>query len=138
MDNIWEIITTVLNFIFGHLFIWNMLFAIVIVFFERRNPKSVWAWLLLLVFIPILGFVFYLLLGQDMRKQKMFKMKELEDHLSEAIRQQEDQIKSKELEKLDADVSGYTDLIMYNLETSGAVLTDDNDIDIPEDIIHFV
>lgn len=130
MDNIWEIITAVLNFIFGHLFIWNMLFAIVIVFFERRNPKSVWAWLLLLVFIPILGFVFYLLLGQDMRKQKMFKMKELEDHLSEAIRQQEDQIKSKELEKLDADVSGYTDLIMYNLETSGAVLTDDNDIDI--------
>ncbi len=29
---------------------WNMLFAIAIVFFERRDPKSVWAWLLLLFF----------------------------------------------------------------------------------------
>ncbi len=41
---------------------WNMLFAIAIVFFERRDPKSVWAWLLLLFFLPGIGFVFYLFL----------------------------------------------------------------------------
>lgn len=130
MENVWEITKTVLDFIFGHLFLWNMIFAIVIVFFQRRDPKSVWAWLLLLYFIPILGFVFYLLLGVDMHKRKMFKIKELEDHLNEAIRQQESQLKSKKLEEKDQDISGYTDLIMYNLETSGAMLTDDNDIDI--------
>lgn len=130
MENVWEITKTVLDFIFGHLFLWNMIFAIVIVFFQRRDPKSVWAWLLLLYFIPILGFVFYLLLGVDMHKRKMFKIKELEDHLNEAIRQQESQLKSKKLEEKDRDISGYTDLIMYNLETSGAMLTDDNDIDI--------
>lgn len=129
MENVWEIVRMVLEYLFGHLFIWNMLFAIIIVFFERRDPKSVWAWLLLLFFIPFLGFIFYLLLGQNMRKRKMFKIKEVEDHLNEAIRQQEYKIKTKELEQLDADVSGYTDLIMYNLETSDAVLTDDNDID---------
>ena len=60
MEAAWEMTKTALDFIFGHLFIWNMIFAVIIVFFQRRDPKSVWAWLLLLVFIPILGFVFYL------------------------------------------------------------------------------
>ena len=45
-----------INFIF-----WNGVFAIIIVFFQRRDPKSVWAWLLLLYFVPVLGFVLYLL-----------------------------------------------------------------------------
>ena len=62
---------------------WNMLFAIAIVFFERRDPKSVWAWLLLLFFLPGIGFVFYLFLGVDLRKRKMFQEKELEDNIHE-------------------------------------------------------
>lgn len=130
MDTALEILQAVGGFLFGHLLIWNMLFAIIIVFFERREPKSVWAWLLLLYFIPILGFVFYLLLGTDMHKRKMFRIKEYEDHLSEAIRQQEHQLKNRKLEELDSNIAGYTDLIVYNLESCGAMLTGNNDIDI--------
>ena len=65
----------------------NLLLGVAIVFFERKSPKSVWAWLLLLYFLPVVGFVFYLLLGADMKKRKMFRIKEVEDHISEAIRQ---------------------------------------------------
>lgn len=130
MENALEITKEILTFLMRHLWIWNMLFAVVIVFFERRDPKSVWAWLMLLFFIPLLGFVLYLLLGQNMRKQKMFRLKEVEDQLSEAIRQQEHQIKTREFGPLDAEIEGYLDLIMYNLENSGAMLTSDNDIDI--------
>ncbi|MDE7270052.1 MAG: cardiolipin synthase, partial [Acetatifactor sp.] len=54
---------------------------------------------------------------------------EVEDRLNEAIRQQEHQLKLKEYGAQDEDIGGFTDLIMYNLETSGAVLSDDNDID---------
>lgn len=129
MENTWEIVRTISGYFFDHLLIWNMLFAIIIVFFQRRDPKSVWAWLLLLYFVPVLGFVFYLLLGQDFHKRKMFRMKELEDHLSEAIRQQEHRLKTASLDELDEEIKDYTDLIMYNLETSGAVLTNDNDVD---------
>lgn len=130
MDTALEILQAVGSFLFGHLLIWNMLFAIIIVFFERREPKSVWAWLLLLYFIPFLGFVFYLLLGTDMHKRKMFRTKEYEDHLSEAIRQQEYQLKNRRLEELDSNIAGYMDLIVYNLESCNAMLTDNNDIDI--------
>lgn len=130
MNNVLEIAREAAQFLIGHMLIWNMLFAIVIVFFERRNPKSVWAWLLLLVFIPFLGFVFYLLLGQDMHKRKMFRIKAVEDELGKAVKEQENRLKTRELERRDSGIDGFTDLVLYNLETSGAVFTDDNDIDI--------
>lgn len=129
MEAVLDTVLSVLHFLSGHILFWNMLFAIMIIFFQRRDPKSVWAWLLLLFFIPGLGFVFYLLLGTDLHKRKMFKIKEVEDQLSEAIRQQEHTLKTKRVEELGENISSYTDLIMYNLETSGAVLTDDNDVD---------
>ena len=50
----------------------NIIFAIILIFFERRNPTSTWAWLLILFFIPIIGFFMYLLFAQDMRKKKLF------------------------------------------------------------------
>jgi cardiolipin synthase len=130
MEIVWSDIGTVIAFLFNHLFLWNLLFAIVIVFFQRRDPKSVWAWLLLLYFIPILGFVFYMLAGADMHKRKMFRIKEVEDYLNEAIRQQENKLKINENQKLDAHITDYADLVMYNLETTGAMLTEDNDVDI--------
>lgn len=124
-----EIIGAVIRFFFEHLIIWNMLFAIIIVFFERRNPKSVWAWLLLLYFIPVLGFVFYLFLGTDMHKRKMFRIKEVEDNLNDMIHRQEYNLKTGSPETVNSDISGYTDLVMYNLETNGAMLSDENDVD---------
>lgn len=119
---------SVSEIICNHLFVWNMLFAIVIVFFQRRDPKSVWAWILLLYFVPVLGFLFYLLLGQDMRKRKIFRAKELEDRISVEIRQQAHHL--REAESSQEEIGDFRDLILYNLETSGAVLTEDNDIDI--------
>ena len=38
-----------------HLFIINLVFSILIIFFQRRDPTTVWAWLLLLYFLPGLG-----------------------------------------------------------------------------------
>lgn len=133
MEGIWENFVKLADLFLSHLFVWNLLFAVIIVFFQRREPRSVWAWLLLLYFIPILGFVFYLLLGQDMHKRRMFRIKELEDQLNEAIRQQEYQLKSMRMEDLDEEIQEYTDLILYNLNTAGAVVTGDNDVDIITD-----
>jgi len=121
------------NTIMQNIVFLNLIFSVIIVFFERKTPKSVWAWLLLLHFLPVVGFVFYLLLGTDMKKRKMFRIKEVEDHISDAIRQQEYQLKSLKIEDLDSDISNYTDLILYNLKTSGAVVTSDNDVDILTD-----
>ena len=130
MSEVFEIVKTGIDFFCSHLVFFNMLFAIAIVFFQRRDPKSVWAWLLLLYFIPVLGFVFYLLLGQDMHKRKMFRIKEVEDHISKDIRQQEYRLRSRDVQEMDDSIRGYEDLVMYNLEAGEAMLTKDNDVDI--------
>lgn len=108
----------------------NLFFSVVIVFFQRRDPKAVWTWLLVLYFIPIFGFFLYLLLCQDYRKSKMFRIKAVEDKLRYPVESQEEFLRvdgSCLPERLRHD---FEDLVLYNLETSGAVLTLDNTLDI--------
>ena len=126
METFWRVATIILG---SALFV-NLFFAIVIVFFEHRDPKSVWAWLLLLFLLPGVGFVFYLLLGMDMNKRKMFREKELEDNLGEILRAQRYQLKNSNEDGSAGDRKEYMDLIMYNMETADAVLLPDNDIDV--------
>ncbi len=129
-------ISTVLQvgiYVLGAMLFVNMLFAIVIVFFERRSPKSVWAWLLVLFLMPDVGFIFYLFLGMDLHKQKMFREKELEDNLHEIIKDQQLTLRKQAIDQPDRDIAGYTDLAVYNMETADAVLFDGNDVDILTD-----
>ena len=58
-----------------HLLYINLVFSIIIIFFQRRDPRSVWTWLLALYFIPVFGIIFYLLFGQDLKKSRMFKVR---------------------------------------------------------------
>ena len=117
----------------GKLFILNILLAITIVFFERRDPKTIWTWLLVLYFLPVLGFFLYLLLGQDMRKSKMFKNKELEDALQSAVIKQEQRAKSKQIFQKSEALSRYHDLVLYNLKAAKSVYTDDNEVEVYTD-----
>ena len=116
------------DFVSSHMVLWNFLFSIVIVFFQRKDPRSAWAWLLVLNALPGIGFLLYLLAGTDMHKRKMFKIKEIEDQVSEAVHRQEYSVRSRELEEQDPRLQGFSDLVYYNLSSVGAVLTDDNEV----------
>ena len=53
--------------------------TIIIVLLENRSPLKTISWILVLIFLPIFGFVVYLVFGQSFRKRKMFSMKGLGD-----------------------------------------------------------
>ncbi|MCI9024887.1 MAG: cardiolipin synthase [Dorea sp.] len=127
-DTAGESFLTAYRWTMEHLFVINIIFSLIIIFFRRRNPTTVWAWLLLLYFVPILGFVLYLLLGQDFRKERMFKMKEIEGEIKYAVRRQEESIYRKKLRLRDPELERFKRLILYNLNEGEAVLTDNNDI----------
>lgn len=128
-----ENISEIYRWIIEHLWFINIVFSILIIFFQRRNPTTVWAWLLLLYFIPVLGFVLYLALGQNFRKERMFKMKEIEGELKYAVRRQEESIFRKQLRLGEPELERFKQLILYNLNEGEAVLTDNNDIRIYTD-----
>ena len=96
-ETIWNTVVMVFHFIMRNIVIINILLSLIIVFFERRSPQAVWTWLLLLYFIPIVGFILYLIIGQDYHKNKMFKAKEIEGELKYAVRRQEETIYHRQL-----------------------------------------
>ena len=132
-DNILEIFATSYMWLLEHMFLINVVFSFLIIFFQRKNPTTVWAWLLLLYFIPILGFLLYMILGQNFRKERMFKMKEIEGEIKYAVRRQEESIYRKKLRLRDPELERFKSLILYNLNEGEAVLTDNNDIRIYTD-----
>ena len=85
------------------------------------------------VFYSILGFVLYLILGQNFRKDRMFKMKEIEGEIKYAVRRQEESIYRKRLRLRDPELDRFKSLILYNLNEGEAVLTDNNDVRIYTD-----
>ena len=123
-------VIAVWGWLMEHLLWLNLILSIVIVFFQRRDPKAVWTWLLILYFVPVFGFFFYLVFAQDYRKSKMFRIKEVEDRLSSSARQQERILKNDVIYLEDPLAADYADLVCYNLEQAGAVLTLDNQVEI--------
>jgi len=129
----WEYAKIAGQWIFDNIIYFNMLCSILIVFFQRRNPKSVWGWLLVLYFVPIFGFLLFLVFGQDMHRSKIFKTKEIEDEINFIIHKQEESILRRDFDMQNVSIVQYTDLILYNLESSGSVFTDDNKVTIYTD-----
>ncbi|KON98356.1 cardiolipin synthetase [Aneurinibacillus migulanus] len=67
----WRTIEPYLTFLFS-LSVFLIAFLIVL---ENRNPSRTVAWLIILNFLPIVGFIFYMLLGRNVRKRKLFRHK---------------------------------------------------------------
>ena len=120
------------HWMINNIFYINLLFSIIIIFFQRRDTKAVWAWLLLLTYVPIVGFVLYLIIGQNLHKTNMFRVKEVEDKINAAIRKQEDSIYNNEFDNhfhiTDERLSDYKDLVLYNLEVCRSRYTENNEI----------
>lgn len=124
-------VVNVLKWIIQNIFLLNILFAIIMVFFERRNPTTTWLWLMIFFFLPGIGFLLYLFIGQDLRKKKMFKIKEEEDnYLKDLVITQEHSIENQEMIFNDPSVAEEQDIIKLLLMSSGAIYTQDNDVEL--------
>lgn len=66
------IVTIITAVVFGI----NFLLAIGLIFLERRSAQSIWAWLFVLFFLPIVGFILYMLFGRTIYRQEIFKLDE--------------------------------------------------------------
>ena len=135
MELVLDSVISVWGWLLEHLLYINLLFSIVIIFFQRRDPKVVWTWLLALNFLPVFGIVFYLLFGQDLKKSRMFRVKEISDRLNLPIKSQEEIFLADDMpeELMDPMSRDYKSLILYNLETSGSVLTVNNKVKVYTD-----
>ncbi len=118
-------------YIFSNLIWINILLAILLIFFERRDPTSTWLWIMVLTFLPGVGFILYLFIGQDLSKQKMFKGKEEEDAcFRDLADQQKKQIALNKFNYKDPNFARHEDAINMHLMNSDAYFTQDNTVEI--------
>ena len=61
----------------------NIGFIVHLVFVQRKETESTWAWILLLLNFPVSGFVLYVLTGQNIPKRKSFGKEEPGGNLTE-------------------------------------------------------
>ncbi|MBD7910263.1 cardiolipin synthase [Clostridium cibarium] len=115
-----------LIFLIGALLIINVAFCLSLIFIERKDPTTTWAWLLIMIILPGLGFIIYILLGQNLSREKLFKEKTFNDA-----------VKRRELSKSILEdgqrhhvASEYLDLIRMNYNHCGAKYTTGNSVDI--------
>lgn len=123
-----EIVRNILVFIL----IVNTILAMITVFREKRDIAATWAWLLVLNFLPVIGFIIYLFLGRkiskeqifDIRTQEMIGMPELVSAQKKIISEEESMLKES------VDGPKARELVSLFLESSSAVLTKGNEVQI--------
>lgn len=117
--------------LFGNLIWINMIFAILLVFFERRNPTSTWLWIMVLTFLPGIGFILYLFIGQDLSKKRMFETRKHEDDCFRDMSiRQEEEISKDEYYYKDPNYRQHEDLIKMHLISSESYFSQDNKVDL--------
>ncbi len=119
------------NHVVTFLFVINLGLAGVLIFLERRNIAATWAWLMILLFLPGVGFVFYLILGQKLTRRKLYKLKEGDFSRSlELVSRQKGMLEKGTMTFHDPVMSAHEDMIYMNLISDAALFTQDNAVEI--------
>lgn len=110
----------------------NVIFAVTIVFFERRNPTATTAWLMVLFLLPPVGFVLYLLFGQSYTRQKVCATREREDRrfLAEIFGEQHRALADDPHRFATPEADEFRETIVLLLKNNQACLTGGNRVDI--------
>lgn len=107
----------------------NVVLALIVIFFGRKNPRSTLIWVMCLTFLPVIGFILYLFLGQDYTKSKMFKIKEKEDkYIRNFSNSQIDSIRDGKFWYTNSKSREYDDLIEMSLKLDESFYTQDNEV----------
>jgi cardiolipin synthase A/B len=127
---LWSSGTGLLPDIYVMILIINIFMVISIIFFERKKPSSALLWVAVLLFIPVFGFVAYLIFGQTIYKERIFKIKESDDRrIREVISKQLAMVKS--IQFLPGEKAGdYNRMREMLLMTNLATISGDNEVEI--------
>ena len=69
--------------VYSLLFIANVLISAFIVLYDNKKPVSTLLWVMAINFLPVIGFILYLFIGQDISKSKIFAGKSVADKILE-------------------------------------------------------
>ena len=117
--------------VLGFLYIINALTAIITVFRSHRDISAVWAWLLVLLLLPVVGFLIYFVFGrklranrmQDLMTQRLLGIDDLVDQQQQALAAGQPLIGTP-------GSGGVSELVRTLLRADDALVTTHNDVQV--------
>ncbi len=122
---------SLINISFVFVILLNILLAFAVVFLERRNATTTWAWLMILTFLPVIGFILYSVLGQNLRRRKVFKWDQsVHTFIQKEADQQIHKIKSQNMILSPLIGPNHKKLAYMHLNNSQSVFTEGNQVEV--------
>lgn len=124
----------ILSYLLGFIIVFNIALGISIIFLERKDPTSSWAWLMVLLFIPIAGFFLYLIFGKPISKRRIFTWdKQSRIGVKTAVQAQLRSLEEREFVFNHKELEIYKDLVYLQLRNDDAIFSQNNNINILTD-----
>ncbi|MDP4144024.1 MAG: cardiolipin synthase [Bacillota bacterium] len=111
----------------------NFISILTTVYVERKKPVTAVVWILVLTFIPIIGFILYFIFGRNLRpnQKKVFRLKKIYDEFYSEHFYNEKKIYSHNNDIFNDEViNSYKDIIEMNIASSKSLYSQDNEIEI--------
>lgn len=113
------------------MFVVNFALAFTVIFLERKNASSTWAWLMVLLFIPVVGFLLYLVFGRKLSHKRIF----IWDEKSKAKLKQETEAQLAVIEEdrmpyKQEVLRQYKELYYLHLKNNNALYSQNNRVDL--------
>lgn len=122
---------TIATIIWSSIAVLNIIFIFAIIFLERRSVTATLAWIMVLSFVPVVGVILYIILGQNLSRRKIFKWeKKLHQIVQTMVARQKEQLRNDARIFGNEVVEKHSDLIMMNMNDDESALYMDNEVKI--------
>ncbi len=129
-----EVLSTMLVILAYGLIIMNLLAVVTVIFLERRDIGATWAWVLILYFVPLIGFLIYLFFGRLLKKTNFYHVEQTEQQeQSRRVTLQLTELDKFETQQRHPAIVRYDQLIRMNLVSNDALLSFKNEVVILSD-----
>ncbi|KRL16358.1 phosphatidylserine phosphatidylglycerophosphate cardiolipin synthase-like protein [Levilactobacillus zymae DSM 19395] len=111
----------------------NAVLAFLTVFREKRDIAATWAWMLVLVLVPIVGFIAYAFIGRKLPKGRMFRLQhQVAMQLDERLQQQRQKL-GKQIMPADRISHSVINMVNMFMSTDQAFLARQNKVQVITD-----
>lgn len=110
--------------------VFDLLAVLYIIFFERRDPGNATIWILVMIFLPFLGFILYLLFGQHYFSQGRFALKAESDReiLDRYIEKNKEALAKAKVTMTEREAKSIIQVMDLLLANNNAIFTDRNEV----------
>lgn len=102
----------------------NIICVLSLIFIERREPTTTWAWIFVFILLPGIGFLIYLVFGQNLSREKIFNEKKINDEIKSKKIKAENYFQNYSENEVDY----FEGIIQLNYNHSGALYLEGNDV----------